>query len=107
MTTALFTILVTALSSVSMITTEAVKRSFENAKKEYSANILALVNALVVGCGGTLIAYLLLGIAFTVSNIACALLMGVVVWIGSMIGYDKVKQLVEQVLVVKSKKEKE
>lgn len=107
MSTTLFTILVTILSSVSMVLTEALKKAFDSKGKDYSANVIALINALVVGCGGTAIAYLLLGIAFTVTNIICLLLMGVVVWVGSMIGYDKVKQLIEQILAVKTKAKKQ
>lgn len=101
MSIALFTILITIFSSISMLLTEAVKKAYSNAGKEYSANILALINAFIVGCGGTAVAYLLLGIAFTTINIVCLLLMGVVVWIGSMIGYDKIKQLIEQISVIK------
>lgn len=101
MTTTLFTILVTIFSLVSALFTEGIKKAYTNAGKKYSANILALINAIVVGCGGTAIAYLFLGIAFTATNIVCLILMGAVVWIGSMVGYDKVKQLIEQVLVIK------
>lgn len=101
MSATLFMILLTALSAVNIALTEAVKRSFTNAGKNYSANVLALISAIVSGCGGTAVAYLLLGIAFTTTNIVCLFLMGAVVWIGSMIGYDKAKQLVEQLLVLK------
>ncbi|MBQ8206358.1 MAG: hypothetical protein IJZ77_02755 [Bacilli bacterium] len=101
MSATLFMILMTVLSAVNVALTEAVKRAFANANKKYSANALALISAIVSGCGGTAIVYLLLGIAFTTTNIICLFLMGAVVWVGSMIGYDKAKQLVEQLLVLK------
>ena len=101
MSIALFTILITVFSSISALVTEAIKKAYDNVGKKYSANVLALINALVVGCGGTAVAYLLMGIAFTATNIVCLLLMGFVVWIGSMIGYDKVKQLIEQISIIK------
>lgn len=101
MSIALFTILVTIFSSISALLTEAVKKAYDNIGKGYSANILALINAVVVGCGGTAVTYLLLGIAFTATNLVCLFLMGIVVWVGSMIGYDKVKQLLEQLSVIK------
>lgn len=104
MSTTLFTILVTILSSVSIALTEALKKACTDAGKNYSANMLALINAMIVGCGGTAAAYLLLGIAFTTTNIVCLILMGAVVWVGSMIGYDKVKQLIEQILFLKNNK---
>ena len=101
MSIALFTILVTIFSSISALLTEAVKKAYDNTGKGYSANILALINAIVVGCGGTAVTYWLLGIAFTATNLVCLFLMGIVVWVGSMIGYDKVKQLLEQLSVIK------
>ena len=101
MSITLFTILITILSSISALLTQAVKKAYDNAGKKYSSNTLALINAIVVGWGGTAVTYLLLGIAFTTTNIVCLFLMGVVVWIGSMIGYDKIKQLIEQLSLVK------
>lgn len=107
MSTTLFTILITALSAVNMALTEAIKKALDTKGKDYSSNILALISAVLSGCGGTAVVYLLLGIPFTAINILCLVLMGAVVWVGSMIGYDKVKQLVEQLLVVKQRKEEE
>lgn len=103
MSTTLFTLLLTVFSAVSVLLTEAIKKSFDNSGKKYSANVLALINALVVGCGGTAVVYLLLGIPFVLTNIVCLLLMGGAVWIGSMVGYDKVKQLIIQISEIKNK----
>lgn len=103
MSTTLFTLLLTIFSAVSVLLTEAIKKSFDNSGKKYSANVLALINALVVGCGGTAVVYLLLGIPFVLTNIVCLLLMSGAVWIGSMVGYDKVKQLIIQISEIKNK----
>lgn len=101
MSATLFMILMTVLSAINVALTQAVKKAFSNANKNYSANVLALISAIVSGCGGTAVVYLLFGIAFTTTNIVCLILMGAVVWVGSMIGYDKAKQLVEQVIAIK------
>ena len=85
--------------------TEAIKKAYSNAGKEYSANLVALINAIVVGCGGTAVLYMLQAIPWTVNNIICMLLMGVAVWVASMIGYDKVLQLLKQLTSDPSKKE--
>lgn len=92
-------------SMVSSLLTQAVKKAYENAHKEYSANILALIDAIVVGCGGTAVYYMLNAIPWTVNNVICLGLMGVAVWIGSMIGYDKIIQLLEQLGILPVKKE--
>ena len=97
MTITLFIMLATICCAVSGLLTEGIKMWFKNANKNYSANLIALIDALVVGCGGTAIAYILMGIAFTLPNILCLLLMTGVVWLGSMIGYDKVMQLIAQI----------
>lgn len=83
-------------STVTSLLTEAVKKWCENAGKKYSANVMALINAIVVGCGGTAIGYILMGVTWDVRNILCLILMGVAVWIASMVGYDKVIQLLKQ-----------
>lgn len=98
MTVTLFLILAIILASVSSLLTEGIKQWFINkAQKNYSANLIALINAIIVGCGGTAAAYMFLGIAFTASNILALVLMAGVVWLGSMIGYDKVIQLIQQI----------
>lgn len=101
MTVTMFILLIAICSAVSSLLTEGIKAWFKNANKDYSANLIALINAVVVGCGGTAIVYVLMGIAFTLSNILCLILMGAAVWLGSMIGYDKVIQLITQVTSMK------
>lgn len=104
MTITLFIVLATICCAVSTLLTEGIKQWFINkAQKNYSANLIALVNAAVVGCGGTAIAYVLLGIPFVLPNILCLILMCGVVWLGSMIGYDKVIQLIKQISATETK----
>ena len=97
MTITLFILLTTICSMVSGLLTECFKVFYNNAGKTYSANLIAFFNALIIGCGGTAAAYILLGIVFSLSNIICLLLMTFVIWVGSMIGYDKIMQLIIQI----------
>lgn len=97
MTVTLFITIVTLGAAVSSLLTEAIKKAYNNAEKEYSANVIALINAVVVGGIGTAVVYMLRGIPWTVNNIICLILMILVVWIGSMIGYDKIIQLLKQI----------
>ena len=96
MTITLFITMLTLGAGVTSLLTEAIKKAYSNAGKEYSANLVALINAIIVGCGGTAVLYMLQAIPWTVNNIICMVLMGVAVWIGSMIGYDKIIQLIKQ-----------
>lgn len=96
MTITLFMALLATLSVAVSLLTEAVKKFFEGSKFNYSSNLVVLILSVVVGVVGTAIAYVSLGIAFTAPNITCMMLMAVAVWVSSMIGYDKVIQMVEQ-----------
>lgn len=96
MTTTLFMTLLAVLAIAVALLTEAVKKLFEGTEFKYPSNVAVLILSVVVGIGGTALAYVSLGVPFTPSNIICMLLMAVAVWVGSMIGYDKVTQMIEQ-----------
>ena len=97
MTVQLFLVMFTIGSLISSLFTEAIKRWFANQEKEVSANMLAAINSVVIGIIGTVIYYILKGIPFNVVNITCMILMTAAIWIASMVGYDKVMQLIDQI----------
>ena len=101
MTITLFISILTIGAAITTLLTEAIKKAYDNAKKPYSANIIALINAIIVGAGGTAVTYMLSGVDWTTNNIICMALMVLSVWMGSMLGFDKVLQLVNQVKDIK------
>jgi len=101
MTLSLFMALIVILAIAVSLITEAVKKFLDEAKKAYSSNAVVLMVAVIVGIGGTALAYLFLGIVFTISNILCMVLMAIAVWVGAMLGYDKVIQMLEQMKTIK------
>lgn len=103
MTLALFIALLVILAVVVSLITEAVKKFLQDAGIKYSANVVVLIVAIIVGAGGTALVYLFMGIPFTPPNIVCMVLMAVAVWVGSMVGYDKVIQMLEQLKDLKLK----
>ena len=103
MTITLFITFMTAAAAVSGLLTEAIKKAYQNAGRKYSANVIALINAAVIGGLGMAAVYMLLGIPWTVNNI---IIMIVAVWIGSMIGYDKIIQLLKQIQETEAKAER-
>lgn len=107
MTVTLFISLFTFGSMLCGVITEAIKNAYKNADKPYSANVIALVDALVVGGLGTATAYMLMGIPWTVNNIICLVLMCVVIWLGAMVGFDKILQTISQISNLPTKKEKD
>lgn len=103
MTLTLFMALLVILAVAVSLFTEAVKKFLDNMKVKYSSNVVVLILSIIVGIGGTALMYIFLGIAFTPPNILCMVLMAVAVWVGAMVGYDKVLQLIEQVHNLKLK----
>ena len=59
-------------------------------------NIVALIVALVVGVIGCAIYYQFYSLPFNVNNVICMILMGLASGLCSMVGFDKVKQALQQ-----------
>lgn len=93
MTIQLFLFLFTIGSLMSSLVTEAIKKAFTSV----STNVIALADSVLVGLVGTICAYILMGIPFTLANDICIVLMAACIWIGSMVGYDKVMQTISQI----------
>lgn len=92
MTIELFIFLFTIGSGASSLLTQALKFYSKN----LPSNVLALVSAIMVGVLGTVSAYILMEIDFTLQSTICIALMSVCIWVGSMVGYDKIMQLISQ-----------
>lgn len=103
MTLALFVALLVILAVAVSLITEAVKKFLQDAGIKYSANVVVLIISIIVGAGGTALVYLFMGIPYTPPNIVCMVLMAVAVWVGAMVGYDKVIQMLDQLKNLKLK----
>ncbi len=97
MNTDTFLILLSAFSVLSSLTTEGIKNIVAD-KVNLSCNIVTLIIALIVGGGGTAVYYQLNAISFTVNNVIYAVLMGLASGLVSMVGFDKVKQAITQII---------
>ena len=97
MTVQLFLVMFTIGSTISSLLTEAIKNVFISKEKEASPNVIAAVNSIVVGVLGTMAYYIIKGIEFNLANIVCMFLMTAAIWVASMVGYDKVMQLIDQI----------
>jgi len=93
MTIELFITLFGVGSVFSSLLTETLKKTFKN----ISTNIIALIDAVIVGGLGSFVYYFLTGVQITTTNVIYAVLMALCVWIGSMVGYDKVMQTLKQI----------
>lgn len=91
-----FIILLAACATVTSLLTQAVKSFLEAQKIKYASNVIVLVIAMVVGCAGAMVYYYVFAMPFTVLNCIMAIFLGLANWVGAMVGYDKVKQALEQ-----------
>ena len=96
MTTTTFLMLLSSFSVLSGLVTEGIKKLISD-KANMSYNIIALVVALVVGGAGSAVYYQLNAIPFNLDNIIYLVLMGLASGLCSMVGFDKIKQAVEQI----------
>jgi len=97
MTTTTFLMLLSAFSVLSGLVTEGIKKLISD-KANLSYNIVALVVALIIGGIGCAIYYQLNAIVFTTNNVIYMILMGLASGLTATVGYDKVKQAIEQVV---------
>ena len=96
MTTTTFLMLLSSFSVLSGLVTEGIKKLISD-KANMSYNIIALVVALVIGGVGSAVYYQLNAIPFNLNNIIYLVLMGLASGLCSMVGFDKIKQAVEQI----------
>lgn len=97
MTVTVFLVLLTIFATVTSLGAEALKKFLDEMKVSYASNVLVLIVAVIVGCGGTAVYYVNYQVPFTVLNSVYLALMGIANWIGAMVGYDKVKQAIAQI----------
>lgn len=97
MTVTAFLIILSICATATSLITEASKKFLNAQKIRYSANVLVLIVALIVGCGMTALYYVNYQIPFNALNSVHLALMGVANWLGAMLGYDKVRQMITQI----------
>ena len=96
MTTTTFLRLLSSFSVLSGLVTEGIKKLISD-KENISYNIIALVVSLIIGGVGCAIYYQLNAIPFDINNVIYMILMGLASGLCSMVGYDKLKQCIEQI----------
>lgn len=96
MNVTLFIALLVVFSTITSLCTEATKKILNELNVKYATNILVVILSLIIGAAGTCVYYVLFSIEFNAINIMCMPLMGLATAVGSMVGYDKVIQTIEQ-----------
>ena len=95
MTIFTFSFLLIAFSSVTSLIVEVIKKLIDE-KENLKYNIIVLIVAMIVGIVGTYVYFYLQGTAIDTLNVLFCVAMGLFSSIGAMVGYDRVKQCIEQ-----------
>lgn len=91
--------IVTALALVSVLTSltvEGIKKLLNESGKPYKANLLAAIVAIVLSLACIIAYTLYYSKPFTVQTAVMMVAFSFLSWLASMVGFDKVKQLIEQ-----------
>lgn len=92
-------IIISALALVSGLTTlavEGLKKILDESKIPYKSNLLAGIVAIVLSCGAVIAYMLYFSKPFTVQTGVVLVCFAFLSWLCSMVGFDKIKQLLEQ-----------
>lgn len=84
------------VSTLTGLVTEAVKKILAELKVNYHSNILAGIVAIVLAVGIGVGYVIVSNLGFTGANIVQIVVLAVLGWLCSMIGYDKVVQVITQ-----------
>lgn len=95
-TTAIMTLLA-VLATITSLLTQGVKMFLDDMKIRYASNVVVLIIALVVGCGGTALYCINQQVPFNALTAVYLAIMGIGNWLAAMLGYDKVKQALMQI----------
>lgn len=96
MTVDIFLSLLAIFAILTSVITEGVKKFLDSVNVVYASNVVVLIVSILVGGAGMVVFYLWNRYEWTSLHIICIFLMVVANWLSSMIGYDKVKQAIEQ-----------
>lgn len=96
-----------AVSLLTNLTVEGVKKLFDENKKSYSSNVLAAIFSTILSCGVCLVYLVMYDISFSMKigiEIMVLMYLGFLV---STVGYDKVLQMLKQIQTVKGETKNE
>lgn len=93
----LFVIIFTVLAILTPLFVEAVNMLLKDLKAKIGMNLIVLAVSVILSLIAMIFIYLQRGIPFNAVNCFYILFMVLANWLGSMVGYDKVKQAFEQI----------
>lgn len=97
MTVQTFLLILTACSFATSLITEAVKTTFTKFNLKYASNIIVAITGAIIGGAAMVSYYAITGIECNIVTIISMIAMIIANYLGATVGYDKVKQTIEQI----------
>jgi hypothetical protein len=85
------------ISVVTNLTVEGIKKLLEDTSVKYSSNILAVVISVVIACIVCVVYLIMNNISFSLMIVVEIIVLMYLSFLVSVIGYDKVMQMIKQV----------
>lgn len=96
MNTAMIISALAFVSALTTLTTQGIKKILDENKIQYKSNMLAGIVAIVLSCCAVIADMLYFGKTFTIQTAVTLVCFAFLSWLASMVGFDKIKQLLEQ-----------
>lgn len=100
-----FSFMIPALLVVSLLTNltvEGIKKLLDESGRPYSSNILAVVISIVLACLSSIVYMIMNDIGFSLKIGVSVVVLMYLSFLIATVGYDKVKQTLEQIMIAKS-----
>ena len=91
----IFLLGLTICATMSGLVTEAVKKTFPTFDKKVGSTLLAAICSVIVALAVCALYIIFADVVFTAQVVAAIVVFVVLSWIGSTVGYDKVRQAIE------------
>lgn len=93
--------LICILELLTPLCVQGIKATLEGLKIRYNATLIALIVAIVLSIGASLFYMLTKGITVDMLNVFYILALIMANWLGSTLGYDKVKTVLQGIKAIK------
>jgi small basic protein len=91
----IFLIGLTICATMSGLVTEAVKKTFAKFDNKVGSTLLAAICSVIVAVAVCVLYIIYADVVFTAEIVAAIVVFVILSWIGSTVGYDKVRQAIE------------
>lgn len=92
-----------AVSLITSLTVEAIKKLLDETTVNYSSNVLAAIVAVLIAVAVSVMYMIMQDITFSAKIVVQIIALTYLSFLCATVGYDKVKQMIEQIVMTKAR----